>query len=163
MRAAFETQNAIGREAEERVADVLLKAGWWVQRRSMGHRHDLSVIAPSGVVEILEVKNEDAYADRSANACLEVVQNGNQFSGLYKSESTVCIHTFGSEVLAYRTQPMRNWVGEKIRRHEYEMQAFGDHGNRGIVVPRVTLGLLPFAHLTTLAALPCSKVFRQQT
>jgi hypothetical protein len=160
MRPAFEQMNSVGREAEERVANVFLKAGWFVQWRFMAHRHDLSVIAPGGVVEMLEVKNEDNYAD-GTNACFEVVQNGNEFSGLYKSESTVCIHTFGADCLTYRTQPMRNWVGEKIRRHEYAMKNFGDNGNRGIVVPRITLGLLPFAQMTTLPALPCSKVFKR--
>jgi hypothetical protein len=80
--------------------------------------------------ELVEVKNEDAYAD-SGNIVVEVYQGTSRKpSGLLISESTVTVHTLGERVALYRNQPMRLWLP-----HGHRERGFGDNHNIGYVLP----------------------------
>ena len=159
MAAAFDEQNEFGRTAEQRVADVMMQAGCFVSRKFAGARHDLAVIMPSASTELLEVKNEDRYAD-GENVCLEIGQHGEP-SGVLKSEATIGIHTFGKRCLVYRMQPLRLWLETCIKEHGFPIRNFGDNGNCGVIVPRKLFMTKPWAELTEVSRLPSSKVFRR--
>lgn len=157
MPVRFEEQNAIGRESERKVADLLRDAGWLTQWKYRGARHDIFAWAPSGP-ELIEVKNEDAYADGD-NACFEISQKG-RCAGLLRSESTVGVHTFGEQCLVYRTQLLRVWLQAEVAAGRLHVRDFGDNENRGVLVPKVLLAARAWAEFIPLARLPQSKVLR---
>lgn len=156
-REDFERANERGRQAEERVFNVFRDVGWIVQWKFCAHRRDISVQHPEFGAELVEVKNEDNYADGD-NVCIELGQKGRK-SGLLTSEATICIHTFGDMCLVYRTQPMRNWLDAKIASGFLKTRTFGDNENNGVIVSKMMFAARDFAEWVALRNLPRSKVF----
>jgi len=153
---AFERQNLIGREAEMEVALAFFGAGWAVQWKNARERRDLVVWNGSGP-ELLEIKNESAFAG-GANLCIELVQGyDNRPSGLAVSQSTVCIHYFGDYCWLYRTQAMRLF----IRSRQFPVRPFGksDNRNRGILLPTKELCDTAWAGECETAKLPEHHLF----
>jgi hypothetical protein len=148
--------NEIGQSAERRVADALFAAGWFLQRRSARHKRDIAAISQRGI-ELIEVKNEDSYANRSRNICIELQQGQpRRPSGILTSESTVTVHTFGEDCLVYRTQPMRLYIWEMPGPRYMD---FGDNNNCGLILPRQDLVVQSWAEWLPLARIAFSKVF----
>lgn len=162
MTQLYETQNAFGTEAEQRVAQYLTNAGWWVNTApSSRAERDLSAILGHRCLSI-EVKNEDRYAD-SGNICIET-QQGQEArpSGLAITESNVVVHTLGDRVALYRAQPMRMWLRANMERHGLELRYFGEADNRnaGVVLPvRLLQGVERWFECCKVDALARSEVW----
>jgi hypothetical protein len=159
---AFEARNREGRAAEVRIAEAFFLGGWFTRARSMGASRDLEVFLPGGVA-ILEVKNEDNYAT-SPHLCIEMKQGEGEgrFSGIWASESTHCVHTFGEKCVVYRTQIMRQFI--EVRRLSgvlrVEPFARSDNFNRGVLVPKRELVMKTWVDEIDVVRLPQSRVFQ---
>lgn len=158
--APFQEALPKGHEAERRVASILLRAGAQVQHRSNRSSFDLTATLAFGRPELIEVKNEDEYA-QSGNICLELTQGKEgkprRASGLAISESTVMVHTLGKQLALYRTRDMRLFV----KQCGIKPQPFGDWGNEGIIMPLNRLEGQPWFDLTDDEHLAQSRVFRK--
>lgn len=161
---AFNKANDRGRIAEMRVAEVFMRRGERVQVKSLKGKypqHDLVVDANGGTF-LLEVKNEDAYAD-SPNICIELWQGAvRRPSGISISESTICVHTMGDHVAAYRTQGMRLFV-KRPEARGWRRDRFGkaDNSNGGMIVPIAAFAAEAWFTYCPLDALPDSAIFSE--
>lgn len=151
---------------ERAVAIEFQNAGWTVLSRDLPESDML--VFKGTQSEILEVKNEDNYRD-GQNACVEMIQidrlQGFKPSGLWATEATVCIHSFGEVWLAYRAKPMLNsffldWCGTQY--FDRYSRPFGDNGNSGFLVKKSWLEKQHWADFVPKTKLPCSKLFRSR-
>lgn len=160
--ATFDACNAVGRKAEERLANVFLLCGWSVKWRPRGASRDLEVVGPHGT-ELVEVKCEDAQ-DHTGNLCIELYQGlaERRYSGLMLSESTVCVHTFGPVCVAYRTQAMRLYIQTLHAEGRMTPAPFArsDNGAGGVLIPRRAVVAKRWAEELSVARLPQSRVFK---
>lgn len=132
----FEDSLFRGRQAEERVRDILCNAGGFVSKFHNTNQNDFQLIYQNQTHRV-EIKNEDNYAN-SGNICLEVMQgrNGaNRPSGIAVSEASILIHTFQDHCAVYRRSKMAERLRSRYVGKEVELRNFGDNGNRGFVLP----------------------------
>lgn len=159
---AFERCNAVGRAAEERVAQILFKAGWQIEWRPARHRRDLVVRGPGGF-DTIEVKCEDAF-EASADICVELYQGklNRRASGLRVTEATVCVHTLGDKCVVYRAAEMRNHIDAGLARFKYFLKDFGksDNANGGVLVPQMIVATNEWGDYLEVEQLHTSRVFR---
>lgn len=158
--ALFESRAAEGRDAESRVLDVFVKAGWRVQWRMYRSRKDLEVGMPNGT-EFIEVKNEDKYA-HSGNICVEIYQgNPSRFAGMLDSEATVCVHTLRDECIAYRRNQMVKEILLRYDSGEWVPQLFrgADNHNGGFILSKAQLLAFSWVDRLPLVQLPQSRLF----
>lgn len=165
MRPHFNLQLSKGLKSEARVIEIISDAGFKITHRGANHRHDVCVVAPSGLVFRVEVKNEDAYAD-SGNILVELRQGSPpKPSGLSSSESTICVHTLGDAAALYRSQEMRIYLSASLIAKNVSYSNLGvfgksDNNNRGVKVRRGMLDGWPWYDELPLEDVAKSKLWR---
>jgi len=151
-----------GRVAERMVATILQSAGFKVCNGPNTYIYDLAVGIPDERCHLVEIKNETAYAN-SVNLCVEIYAGLDEHpSGLYTTEASLQIHIFGDECWMFKTQPMRNFLHDKLHEGTYEIKKFrnGDNYVAGILVPKEDIREMPWADVLPLESLSTSKLWR---
>lgn len=111
---------------------------------------------------VIEVKNEDKYAD-SKNLCIELYQGKpRKPSGLAICESQICIHTFLRNVAIYRVQFMRLFIARNKKSLIIKDFANADNFNGGLIHPKRGFIKFPWFEYCEIGDMPESEIFIYQ-
>lgn len=162
--STFEADLKVGQQGEEIVRQILVGAGCETYVRNRGRSRDLMTHVMGNWFWV-EVKTEVGYDENSRNICIETRQGvtpecvHGRWSGINVSEAQVFIHLLGNKAAVYRKEPMRFWL-RGAQQGGMTTRAFGDNGNRGFIVPIVSLMMCDFFTWCDLCAIPSAKVWR---
>ena len=161
-KGGWKTDLALGRAMEAIIAGILQAAGFKTMPGPNTYAYDLAVGVPDCRCHLLEVKDESAYAS-SPNLCIEF-QSGSDChpSGIYTTEASLQVHVFGDTCIIFKTQPMRNFLHDKLHDGTYQIKLFrnGDNHVGGILVPKADIEGMPWAEILPLNDLGSSKLWR---
>jgi hypothetical protein len=157
------TDLAIGRSTESVIAGILVEAGLRVMAGPNTYAYDMAVGIPGLRCHLLEVKDESNYAS-SPNLCLEFHAGEDEHpSGIYTTEANLQVHVFGEQCYLFKTQPMRNFLHDKLHEGTYEIKRFrnGDNKVAGVLVPKADIASQPWCDVIELERLAESNLWRE--
>lgn len=130
----FEQDLEIGFEKEKEILNIFRNKGWVGGLLDAGAYGDLWIMK-NKIPYILQIKNEDNYSD-SPNIIIEIYQGiSKKPSGISVCEGQICIHTMGNNSVMYRTQYMRLFISENIKKYKVESFRMADNNNKGLRMP----------------------------
>ena len=157
----FENSLEIGRKKEKEILNIFRNEGWLGDLLDTGAYGDLWVMK-NKIPYIIQVKNEDKYSD-SLNICIEIYQGEpKRPSGISICEGQICIHTFGNNIVIYRTQYMRLFISANQDQYRVIDYFKSDNNNKGILLPRKDLINFWWFDICPIKKIPESKIFLKE-